>query len=130
MYKKKLKSIGAILAGILAGAVLSILTDYILEVAGFFPEPKQGLFIWWMLLIALMYRGIYTIVSGLITAVMAPDKPVQHAILLGIIGVVVSILGTIVNWDKSAAWYPIALILITFPCTWMGGKAYLKHRKT
>ena len=130
MGKNMLKSIGAILAGTIAGAVLSIGTDFILEKIGLFPSPKPGLFLWWMLLIALIYRGIFTIISGFITAALAPKNPIRHAIILGIIGVVVTMLGSIANWDKSAAWYPIVLILITFPCTWMGGKAYLKHKRT
>lgn len=130
MNKNALKSIGAILAGIIAGAVLSIGTDFILEKTGIFPPQKQGFFIWWMLLLALVYRGIYTIVSGYVTAALAPNRPVRHSVILGIIGVVVTLLGSIANWDKSAAWYPIALILITFPCTLLGGKAYLKHKKT
>jgi hypothetical protein len=126
MNKNIFKSIGAILAGIIAGAVLSIITDLILEKTGVFPSPKEGLFIWWMLLLALIYRGIYTIASGYIAATLAPSKPVKHATILGIIGVVVTILGSVANWDKSAAWYPIALIIITLPCTYLGGLLYKK----
>jgi hypothetical protein len=124
-----LKSIGAVLAGMIAGAVLSIATDYILEKTGVFPDPQYGLFVWWMLLIALVYRSIFTIVSGFITAWLAPNNPVRHAIILGAIGVGVTLVGSVVNWDKSAAWYPLVLIVITFPCTWMGGKAYIKHTR-
>ena len=116
------KSVRAILAGIITGAALSIGTDKILEKAGFFPPQQPGLFLWWMLLIALLYRGVYTILSGYVTAKLAPQNPLKHAVILGIIGVVVTILGSIANWDKSAAWYPVALILITLPCTWLGGK--------
>ncbi len=121
MKKNTLKSIGAILGGMIAGAVLSVVTDIVLEKAGVFPPPKSGLFDWWMLLLALVYRSIYTIASGYITAALAPDRPLRHAIILGIIGFVVTILGSVANWDKSAAWYPLALILITLPCTWLGG---------
>ncbi len=125
--KNIFKSVWSIVAGALAGAILSISTDMILEGVGFFPSPQEGLFIWWMLLIALFYRGVYTIASGYITASLAPRNPMKHAVILGIIGVLVSILGTIANWDKSSAWYPISLILITLPCTWIG--AIIKLRK-
>ena len=129
MNKNTFKSIGAILAGIIAGAALSIATDVILEKTGVFPAPKPGLFTWWMLLVALIYRGIYTITSGFITAALAPNKSMQHAIILGTIGVIVTILGSIVNWDKSAAWYPVTLIVITLPCTWLGGKIYVGNNR-
>jgi len=87
-------------------------------------------FVWWVLLIALTYRAAYTILSGYITALLSPNKPMPHAIILGIIGVVVTILGSAANWDKSAAWYPIALILITLPCTWLGGFCKIKRKET
>lgn len=121
-----LKSTGAILAGMVTGAVLSIITDMILEAAGVFPQPSEGLFDHWMLLLALIYRGVYTVLAGYVTARLAPNHPLKHAIILGSIAVVATILGSIANWDKSFAWYfawyPIALILITLPCTWLGGK--------
>jgi len=121
MKSNILKSIGAILAGMIFGALLSIGTDFILERTNVFPSPDQEVFIWWMLLVALIYRGIYTVASGYVTAALAPNKPIRHAIILGTIGFVVTILGAIANWDKSAAWYPVVLVLITLPCTWLGG---------
>jgi hypothetical protein len=124
-----LKSIAAIIAGIIVGAGLSVGTDFLLEKLGIFPPSTEGLFVWWMLLIALIYRSVYTIVSGYVTALLAPANPLRHAIILGVIGVVVSILGTIVNWDKSAAWYPIALILVTLPCSWIGGRLKVKNKQ-
>ncbi|CAG0993713.1 hypothetical protein METP3_02810 [Methanosarcinales archaeon] len=127
MNKNIFKSIGAILAGMVTGAVLSISTDFVLETTGIFPPPDQGFFIWWMLVLALIYRGIYTVAAGYITATLAPNQPIRHAIILGIIGVVVTVLGSITNWEKSHAWYPIALILITLPCTWLGGKLAIRR---
>ncbi len=124
MNKNIFKSIGAILAGMVMGAVLSVGTDFVLETTGIFPSPDQGFFIWWMLMLALIYRGIYTVAAGYVTAALAPDQPMRHAIVLGIIGIVVTILGSIANWEQSSAWYPIALILITLPCTWLGGKIH------
>ncbi len=129
MNKTILKSIGAILVGMATGAILSIGTDFVLETTGIFPPPDKGFFMWWMLVLALIYRGIYTAGSGYITAALAPNRPMRHAIILGIIGVVVTILGSIANWDKSHAWYPIALILITLPCTWLGGKLAIRRNK-
>ena len=122
MNKTIFKSIGAILAGMITGAILSIGTDFVLETIGIFPPPNKGFFIWWMLVLALIYRGVYTVAAGYVTATLAPNQPMRHAIILGIIGVIVTILGSIANWEKSSVWYPIALILITLPCTWLGGK--------
>jgi hypothetical protein len=121
MNKNIFKSIGAILAGMVAGAVLSVVTDLVLEKTGVFPPPKPGLFAGWMLSLALVYRSIYTILSGYVAAALSPNKSMHHAVILGAIGVVITILGSVANWDKSAAWYPVALIVVTLPCTWLGG---------
>ncbi len=66
-----------------------------------------------MLTLALVYRGVYTVAAGYLTAALAPNQPMRHAIILGIIGVVVTILDSMANWEQSSAWYPIALTLIT-----------------
>lgn len=67
-----LKSIGAVLVGFFTVVVLSIGTDRILESAGIFPPPMGGLFVTWMLTLALLYRTIYTVLAGYITAKLAP----------------------------------------------------------
>jgi hypothetical protein len=75
-----------------------------------------------MLMVALAYRCLFAIAGGYVTAMLAPNRPMRHAIILGLIGVVASILGTITGWNLSAHWYPILLILTSLPCTWLGGK--------
>lgn len=117
-----LKSIGAVFAGMLTIVVLSTATDALLEKLGIFPPLEKGLFIPWMLALALVYRSVYAIAGGFITAMLAPNRPMQHAIILGGIGVVISIIGVFVAWDMSPHWYPIALVLTALPCTWLGGR--------
>ena len=75
-----------------------------------------------MVTLALVYRCIYAVIGGYIAAMFAPNHPVGHAIILGIIGLVASIFGAVVAWDLSPHWYPIALIITALPCTWLGGK--------
>jgi hypothetical protein len=68
------KSIGAVLAGILVGAVLSIVTDVALHAARVFPpwgQPVSDA----PLLLATVYRMIYGVAGGYITARFAPIGP-------------------------------------------------------
>ncbi len=120
------KSALAILAGMITIIGLSIATDFILEQAGIFPsfteQQEQGLFVTWMLLLALIYRCIYAVIGGYVTARFAPNEPLRHAIILGVLGFILSSIGAITMWDKSSHWYPIALVLTAIPCTWLGGK--------
>lgn len=117
-----LKNIGAVLAGFLTVAILSIATDALLVFLSLFPPQTVGSpYIWWMLLIALIYRGIYTVVGGYVAARLSATKPMRQVIILGTVGTLAALAGTIANWNLGAQWYPIALVVISFPCVWFGG---------
>jgi membrane-bound acyltransferase YfiQ involved in biofilm formation len=121
---KILKSIGAVLAGFIVVAVLSTLTDYILETAGIFPLPgKEKFDVTWMILLALVYRTAYTILGGYITAKLAPYKPMAHVWVLAIIGLLGALAGLIATWnmDLGPRWYPLALLILAIPSVWLGG---------
>lgn len=117
-----IKSIGAVLAGFILVVILSTVTDTILEKTGVFPSPENGLFITWMLALALVYRCIYTIAGGWLAAALAPQKPMKHGIMLGLIGTAMACIGVVVGWNLSPHWYPISLVITALPCTWLGAK--------
>ena len=136
MNKNTFKSIGALLAGFMLIVLLSIGTDLLLEATGVFPsfaeQAAHGFTAQWMLLLAFLYRSVYTIAGGYVAAALAPDKPMRHAIILGSIGIIAGTLGAIVNWDKTTpatTWYPIALVVAGLPCTWLGGKIRVRRVK-
>src|SRR4030095_14462767 len=90
-----LKSIGAVLAGLVFIIFTHTLTDSILETAGLFSPPDQGLHVTWMLVFALVYRIILSIIGCFITAKLAPTDPMKHALILGLIGVFASTVGAV-----------------------------------
>jgi hypothetical protein len=120
-----LRSIGAVLAGFFATFILSIATDLVLHAVGVFPPWGQSmsdaLFV-----LAMFYRTIYTIGGGYVTARLAPNKPMSHALILGVIGLLAAIAGTVATWNKGPEfgpkWYPLALVVLAIPCVWFGGK--------
>lgn len=126
MNKKMFKSIGAVFAGIIVIVLLSVVTDMILEKIGVFPSPDQGLFITWMLVVALTYRTIYAVIGGYFTAALSPDKPMKHVMILNGIGVVMGSLGVIAGWNLSQHWYPISLVITSVVAVWAGGKLRIK----
>ena len=123
-----LKSIGAVFAGFLAVVVLSVGTDFVLESLGIFPpQSEPAAYTPGMLLVALIYRCVYTVAGGYVTAWLAPDRPMRHAIILGFVGIVAGTIGAVVAWNLSPHhWYPIALVITALPCTWLGGKLKTK----
>lgn len=118
------KSIGAVIAGFITVVILSVGTDFVLETIGAFPpQSEPASYTWWMLLIAFVYRSVYTIAGGYVTATAAPKEPMRHTIVLGIVGIAASTLGTVTTWDLTPHhWYPVALVVFALPCTWLGGK--------
>jgi hypothetical protein len=75
-------------------------------------------------LLALSYRIVYAILGSYIAVRLAPRSPMRHAMILGVVGVGLSSLGAIVAItmaDVGPAWYPIALVLTSLPCAWLGG---------
>ena len=131
MNTKIFRSIGAVPAGFITVFILSVGTDSVLERIGFFPSANEPeAYTGWMLMLALIYRSIYSVAGFYLTARLAPDAPMRHAIILGIIGTVFATLGAMANWDRSANWYPVLLVLVTLPCAWLGGKlAEIKKSK-
>ncbi|MCU1267738.1 MAG: hypothetical protein JWM21_4056 [Acidobacteria bacterium] len=119
-----LKSIGAVVAGLIFIVVTHTATDLVLEKLGIFPPPALGLHVTWMVLTATIYRSLFTVAGGYLTAALAPSRPMLHASILGVIGIVAGTAGAIVTLplNLGPAWYPIALIILALPCTWLGGK--------
>ncbi len=132
MNKNIFKSIGAIVAGFLVVVMLSIVTDTVLEKTGVFAPPSQGLFILWMILLAIAYRTIFTVAGGYVAAVLAPSRPMRHAVILGILGTVIGALAAIatIPMNLSPAWYPIALVVLALPSSWLGGRLYEQRSRT
>jgi surface polysaccharide O-acyltransferase-like enzyme len=123
-----LRSIGAIVAGFLVIVVLSVATDIVMHATGIYPPWFQympdSLF-----LLATAYRAIYSVLGSYVTARLAPDRPMRHALILGVIGVVLSTVGAIGTWNQGRElgpkWYPLTLVVISLPLAWLGGKMRL-----
>lgn len=122
------RSFLALLAGMLASIILSIGTDVSMHAIGLLPalgEPASSP----MLLVATLYRSVYGVIGSYIAARLAPSQPMTHALILGFLGFVVSLIGAVVTWNKGPAfgphWYPVALIVLALPTAWLGGKLFL-----
>jgi hypothetical protein len=121
----------AVLAGILANFVLGLGIDQILHVTGVYPpwgQPMSDS----LFALAFAYRVAIAVWSGWLVARLAPDRPVRHALVLGIIGAVLSAASVIATWNKGPEfgprWYPLALVVISVPATWLGARLYRGRR--
>jgi|SRR5215467_10089157 len=127
------RSIGALFAGFVVVVLLSIGTDILLHVTGIFPplgQPMSNA----LFGLATVYRTVYAIIGCYITARLAPDRPMGHALLGGAIGLVLATLGAVATWNRGPAlgphWYPVALIVTALPCAWLGGRIRVSQIRT
>ena len=123
--RQLLRSSVAVIAGIIVGAALSIGTDILMHVLGYLPSlgeraPDDSL------AVATIYRTIYGVLGAYITARLAPRRPMKHVMVLGTLGLIVSIAGAAATWNKGPAfgphWYPMALVVLALPTAWAGGR--------
>ncbi len=124
MKNNVLKSIGVLLLAFVVNTLLSVVTDFLLESIGVLPDPSKGLFDTWAIVLVLFYRGVYTIFTGFIIAKLVPSKPVLHALILGSIGTVITVLAVSnpAFAEKAPLWFGYTLAAITIPCMWLGVK--------
>lgn len=118
------RSAGAVAAGFLTTAVLSVAVDAVMHATGVFPPwghaMSDGLFAW-----STLYRAAFTVLGGFVTARLAPRRPMTHVLVLGGIGIVAATAGLVATWNAGPAfgprWYPILLVVTALPCVWTGG---------
>ncbi len=117
-----IRSIAAVLAGVVTNIVPAVATDLALRFLGIFPPlTEPDAFSTTQLLFATTYRALYGIAGGYVTARLVADHPVGHALVLGVLGVIACSAGPVAMWGVGHAWYPVALILLALPCSWVGG---------
>lgn len=119
------RSVGAVIAGLVFIFASHTGTDAVLHATNVFPPIGEamsgGLFA-----LAFAYRAVFSIIGCFIAALLAPQRPLKHAMILGSIGLVLCTFATIATWNAGPElgpkWYPIALALSSLPAAWIGGK--------
>jgi hypothetical protein len=117
------RSTGAILLAFVIVVAISLATDQVLHVLEVYPPWGEPMNDPGLNLLALSYRCVYGVLGGYIAARFAPRNPMRHAMILGAIGFVVSVLGAIaaIQMKMGPSWYPITLALSALPTAWLGG---------
>ena len=134
--KQLRRSTLAVAAGFVLPLILSRSVDILLESTGVFPTVAQqqadGFDVLWMNILALCYRMAFGVLGGYVTAAVAPNRPARHVHLLAIIATAVAVISNIAVATIPAtanvlpAWFAVALVLIAYPSTWLGGRWYLR----
>jgi hypothetical protein len=119
-----IRSAAAVLAGylVLAGCIaakfwlIRYFSPDILPVPGEDVFPHTG----WLL--ALLGSDVaLMIAAGYATAMAAPRAPVAHAVVLGVVMVVLGLTWVFVFWGWLPVWYQVVLVSIAIPAAGTGG---------
>jgi hypothetical protein len=121
-----LKSFIAVIVGLTAGTILSVVTDMLLVKSELFDPSGLNHPSHFVITAILLYRFIFNITGCYLTARLAPGKPMQHALVSGTIGFLISITGAVLMWNQAPHYYNIILVLTALPAAWIGGKRYMK----
>ena len=119
------KSILSVIAGVLFVIVVTTLVYIALHLAGVYPPMGQPMSNS-LALLATSYRIVISIAGAWLTARLAPDKPMKHAMILGYAGTFLGLVGVAMSWNKGLGpnWYPVALAALAIPQCWAGGRLY------
>ncbi len=117
-----MRSIGAVAVGFLFIAVLSFGSDILLRVT--FPDdidvPGEIISLR-VLSLSLTTAAVYATVGCYLAARLAPSRPMWHALLLGVLVLVFTVINADLLWMLAASWYRLASLVIVMPCAWIGG---------
>ena len=116
------KSIWAVAAGVLFIIIVTTLVDIALHIAAVYPPAGQPLDDS-LALLATSYRIVISVIGAYLTAWLAFQNPMRHAMILGYIGTGLGLIGLAVTWNLALApkWHPIALAVLAVPQCWAGG---------
>ena len=119
------KSLGAIVAGLVVIIGATTLVDIALHAPGVYPPMDQPLDDR-LALLATAYRIAISVGGAWLTARLAPNEPMKHAMILGYVGVVLGLVGVVATWNLGLGprWYPILLAVLAIPQCWAGGRIY------
>lgn len=110
----------------LSTTTLTTIVDIVLHVVHVFPPMDQPIDDA-LALLASSYRLVISIGGAWLTARLAPDRPLRHALILGYVGVVLGLVGLVATWNLGLGprWYPVSLVVLAIPQCWAGGRLYV-----
>lgn len=116
------RSILAIVAGFLFIGALAFGTSAALHAAGVVPGPGESMFDTGRVLLETVYVGIFAIAGCWLTAWLAPDRPMRHALILGLLGLAFNLMGAVATWGLRPVWAVVLNLALVMPFAWIGGR--------
>ena len=120
---KALRSVLAVLAGFLVIGVLAFGTGRIFQAmspAQFHASGAPTTTA--MMLVQLLYVGVYATFGCWLSGYLAPNRPMAHALAVGVLGLALNIPSAIMLRGSHPIWYLATGIVTTVLWAWLGGR--------
>jgi hypothetical protein len=116
------RSILAIVAGFLFIGVLAFGTGAALTAAGVFPAATEPITDIGLVLLEAAFVAVYAIAGCWLAAFLAPDRPMRHALILGLLGLAFNVMGAVATWGLRPVWAVVLNLALVMPFAWIGGR--------
>lgn len=116
------RSILAVVAGFLFIAVLAGSTGAALGAAGYLPANGEPMMDTGPVLLEAAYVALFAIAGCWLAARLAPSRPMRHALVLGLLGLVFNVVGAMAAWGQRPDWAMLLNLALVMPYAWLGGR--------
>lgn len=81
-------------------------------------------------LILNLFNGLFfTSLGGYITALIASERELRHALAMGIASAIIGVVFIIIIPGSTLSWYDLLSLLFIIPCALLGGHMRIRHLK-
>lgn len=116
------KSVWPIIAGFLVLTVLSVGADIVLRAFSLEADgPSEASLSALASTVTIFYASAFGVLSGYLTARLAPSRPAMHSLILGGIVFLFALGGLVGSWHRAPAWFNIGFLALIFASAWLGG---------
>jgi xanthine/uracil permease len=74
------------------------------------------------LLISFVTVAVFAVAGSYLTARLAPNRPMRHALILAAAGLVFNVVSAAMMWGYWPAWYTLISLALVMPYGWLGGR--------
>jgi hypothetical protein len=116
------RSILAIVAGFMFIGALAGVTGTTLRMAGIFPAAGEPVTDIALVLLETAYVAVFAVAGCWLAALIAPDRPMRHALILGALGFAFNVMGAVMTWGQRPVWAVLLNLALVMPYAWIGGR--------
>ena len=118
-----LRSVLAIIAGFLIIGLLAVASDGVAHAIRpdiFGPNSSTSNVPY--LVIAIIYVGVFATAGCWLATALAGRRPMFHALILGVLGLVFNLAAAPGTWNLFPHWYTVVSLILVMPFAWFGGR--------